>query len=128
VLTEEAVTRVRGAASCLAVTDYNGDALALLGCSLPDSDGFAHVWAGFTDEARGHGVRVFRLTRRLLDEMMRQFQIECCYTWTHADALENDKWMRLLGFVRHAELDVTENSAPLKGYVYGLGQAGIARH
>ena len=97
--------------------------LAVWGCAAPDLLGDAHVWAVFTDAARGHAISVFKAARTLLDYGIAARGILRYYTWNFDDAPENDKWMRALGFQRLEYLDGSDGENTLRGYVYGKQEA-----
>jgi hypothetical protein len=115
-----AQARGMDALRCYTIVSERGVPLAIMGCSLPDMLGDAHVWAIFTDKARGFGVAVFRAAKALLDMGIKELGISCYFTWNYDNALENDRWMKMLGFKRFGNLDFVENGLTLQGYVYGI--------
>lgn len=82
---------------------YDGRIL-IMGGIMPVSVHTGKCWTMVSKHAREHGEMVFRQTRRQLENMMEDMKLHRLETSNLADAVEQHRWCRLLGFVMEGEM------------------------
>jgi hypothetical protein len=99
----------------------DGTPLAILvGKRNAEHHDMLHTWAAMTKNARGNAKGLLRLTRKGIEEEGKRLGATLFITFCRSDRLDQDKWVRMVGFKPAPEGNYKVNGYTMKGYCYGI--------
>lgn len=83
----------------------------ILGCGgiLPTTHGVGSCYTLISRYAHMYGMKVFRITKKQLENIMKDFNLHRVETANLADAEDHHRWCKLLGFVDEGALMKYDN-------------------
>ena len=81
--------------------EHDGIPVAVIGLQLLWT-GTAHAWTVISDQVRGNGITLTKLTKELLEGHAKALKVWRVQAYVKEDVKENTKWIELLGFKRES--------------------------